>query len=86
MGIKYEMILNKNILENENQKDGNFTSEVNIYNIRQILENVPNIRIIDTRGFGDTKGLNYNSKIFNMIKDTFTNKCDSITVICFLKN
>ena len=86
MGIKYEMILNKIILENENQKDGNFTSEVNIYNICPILENVPNIRIIDTPGFGDTRGLNYDSKIFNMIKDTFTNKCDSITVICFLQN
>ena len=58
-GIKYENDFRyKIILENENQKDGRiFTSEVNIYIIHSILENIPNIRIIDTYGFGDTIGL-----------------------------
>ena len=50
-GIKYENDFRyKIILENENQKDGRIlTSEVNIYIIHSILENVANI--IDTSGF-----------------------------------
>ena len=86
MGIKYEDNFRyKFILENENQKDGrNLTSQVNIYNIRPTLENVPNIRIINTPGFGDTIGLDNDSKINDMIKDILTNEYDSITAICFV--
>ena len=53
-------------------------------NIRPILERVPNIRIIDIPGFGDTRGLDYDSKIIYMIKDIFTKECDSIIPICFI--
>ena len=75
----------KIILENENQKDGrSITSQVNIYYIRSIFKQIPYIRIIDTPGFGDTRGLDYDAKIIDMIKNTFTNECDVITAICFV--
>ena len=86
MGIKYEDDFRyKIIIENENQKDGSsLTSDVNVYNIRSISSDIPNIRIVDTPGFGDTRGLDYDSKIIDMIRDTFTNECKTITSICFV--
>ena len=86
MGIKYEdKFRYKIIIEKENQKDGrSVTSQVNIYYIRSVQKEIPNIRIIDTPGFGDTRGLDYDAKIIEMIKNTFTYECDTITAICFV--
>ena len=86
MGIKYEdKFRYKIIIEKENQKDGrSVTSQVNIYYIRSVKKGIPNIRIIDTPGFGDTRGLDYDAKIIEMIKNTFTYECDTITAICFV--
>ena len=40
--------------------------------------------LVDTPGFGDTRGLDFDKKIIEMIEDTFKNRCDSINAICFV--
>ena len=85
MGIQLEDDFRyKIIIEKENNSGGCLTSVVNIYNIRSISSDIPNIRIIDTPGFRDTRDLDYDYKIIEMIRDIFTNECDSITAICFV--
>ena len=78
-----KMILDIKYIKNENQKDEiSLNFEVNIYNIHPILANVPNIRIIDIPGFGDTIGLD--SIINVMIIDIFINEFDYIACNLFL--
>ena len=78
-----KMILDIKYINNENQKDEiSLNFEVNIYNIHPILANVPNIRIIDIPGFGDTIGLD--SIINVMIIDIFINEFDYIACNLFL--
>ena len=63
------------------------TNEPSIYNIESstLCENP--IRLIDTEGFGSTKGIEYDKKAFNNIKNLFKNSdIESINAIClFLK-
>ena len=59
------------------------TSEINDYYIREFGSN-PSIRIIDTPGFGDTRGLEYDQKIISMMKDKFMTEIDYIDLICFV--
>ena len=59
------------------------TSEVNEYYIKE-FGTIPSIRIIDTPGFGDTRGLEYDQKIVSMIKDKFLTEIDYIDLICFV--
>ena len=87
MGIKYEDNFRyKIIVENMNNKNpgGSVTDEVNIYYIRTSIEDMKYIRIVDTPGFGDTRGIEYDKKIIDMIRETFTKKCDTINAICFV--
>ena len=85
MGIQLEDDFRYKIIIENNQKKGeSLTSEVNIYYIRPNIKNTPFIRIVDTPGFGDTRGINYDDKIIDMIRDTFNNECDVITAICFV--
>ena len=54
-------------IENENQKNGkSLTSVVNVYNIRPNSSDIPNIRIVDTPGLGDTRGLDFYPEIINI--------------------
>ena len=87
MGIKYEDNFRyKIIVENLNNKTpgGSVTDDVNIYYIRTSIEDMKYIRIVDTPGFGDTRGIEYDKKIIDMIRETFTKKCDTINAICFV--
>ena len=87
MGIKYDDNFRyKIIVENlKNKKKGDsVTDSVNIYYIRSIFKEIPLVRIVDTPGFGDTRGINYDKKIIDMIEDTFKNKCETINAICFV--
>ena len=89
MGIKYEDTFRyKIIVENINNKypGVSVTDNVNIYYIRTKLSDLPYIRIVDTPGFGDTRGITYDKKIIDMIRETFTNHCDTINAICFVAN
>jgi len=59
------------------------TSYVTAYNIDGINGNPP-ITIIDTPGFGDSRGMKFDEKIIEMIRDLFKNWIDSVNGICFV--
>lgn len=59
------------------------TTYVTAYNINGINGNPP-ITIIDTPGFGDSRGMKFDEKIIEMIRDLFKNWIDSINGICFV--
>ena len=77
------------LLINEQSKDNkdnshSQTSDVNIYYIRSKKKDIPNLRIIDTPGYGDTRGYEYDKKITKMIKDKFEKEIKIINSICFV--
>ena len=84
MGINYEddfryVIINEQF---NKKQDESQTSEVTIYNVK-----VPDgtiIQIIDTPGFGDTGGIKKDIEITQKIRQTFIDKLNSITCICFV--
>ena len=87
MEIKYEDNFRyKIILEDiSNKAPGeSVTDNVCIYYIRTNLQDLPYLRIVDTPGFGDTRGITYDKKIIDMIRQAFTDHCDSINAICFV--
>jgi len=59
------------------------TSEVTLYKIKSYGK-FPALNIIDTPGFGDTRGIQYDKKIFEMIFNFFNEKLDTINSICFV--
>ena len=59
------------------------TTYVTAYNINAINGNPP-IIIIDTPGFGDSRGMKFDEKIIEMIRDLFKNWIDSVNGICFV--
>lgn len=61
------------------------TSYVTIYHIDGI-NGYPPITIIDTPGFGDSRGMKFDDKIIEMIRDLFKNWIDSVNGICFVAN
>ena len=61
------------IVYENNKKNKEFlsqTKEVNIYYIKS-HNNYPPIKIIDTPGFGDTQGIDFDNKIMSMIYEKF---------------
>ena len=87
MGIKYEDTFRYKII-NEDSKNkkpgGSVTDNVNIYYIRSIFKDIPFVRIVDTPGFGDTRGIIFDKKIIDMIREAFTKNCETINAICFV--
>ena len=89
--INYYMGINYNddfryilIKEDERINQGHSqTSEVNIYNIIS-YNNHPPIKIIDTPGFGDTRGLKYDNLITEKISQKFNIEVDILNAICFV--
>ena len=84
LGIKYEDDFRYFIIyENFNKKqDHSQTSEVTVYNIKGLDGTI--IQIIDTPGFGDTGGIKKDIEITQKIRQTFIDKLNSITCICFV--
>lgn len=68
---------------NPNSQASSRTSFITIYNIGSINGNPP-ITIIDTPGYNDTRGMDSDNKIKDMIKDLFNNWIDNINAICFV--
>ena len=61
------------------------TSDVTIYYLLPPKgSKIPPLKIVDTPGFGDTRGLEEDEKIFEKISDVFKNKIDIINAICFV--
>jgi len=42
------------------------------------------LRIVDTQGFGDTKGINEDEKITLAIKESFMNELNSLNAVLFV--
>ena len=70
-------------IEDPSNQSKSRTSFVTAYNIDSINDNPP-ITIIDTPGFGDSRGLNFDEKIIEMIRDLFKNWIDTVDAICFV--
>ena len=85
MGIKItDDFRYKIIIKNFNHSQAfSMTDDVNIYNIKP-HGNIPSIKIIDTPGFGDTRGIAQDKIIRDKIVDTFKNRLNTINVICFV--
>ena len=59
------------------------TTEVKYYNIRSI-GNYPPVKIIDTPGYGDTRGIERDKEITDQIKILFKEKISTLNAICFV--
>ena len=59
------------------------TQDVSIYNIRGV-NGLPPIQIIDTPGYGDTRGIKQDMIITSQIEKTFKNSLNSLNAICFV--
>lgn len=59
------------------------TSAVTLYQIKG-TRNCPPLNIIDTPGFGDTRGLKQDQLIIDMIRDVFSKQIDVLHVVCFV--
>ena len=66
-----------------NNQANSRTSYVTAYNINS-YNNHPPITIIDTPGFGDNRGIEFDNKIIDMIRDLFKNWIDTLDAICFV--
>ena len=75
---------NRNHPGKEKTQGDSVTDEPAIYNVKptKIFENP--IRLIDTAGFGDVRGEEYDKKITKDIKELFTNKIDYLNAVCLL--
>jgi GTP-binding protein EngB required for normal cell division len=60
------------------------TDKPSIYNVEPTSRFPNPIRLIDTAGFGDSRGEKYDEKITKDMKELFTNKIDTIQAICLI--
>ncbi|EDR21635.1 hypothetical protein, conserved [Entamoeba dispar SAW760] len=77
------IIINEGNLEQNRDQSKSQTSEVTIYNIKR-TKKAPPIKIIDTPGFGDTRGMEYDKVITKQIKEAFETKVSDLNAICFV--
>ena len=71
--------------QNEKKSSGSsIKDKPAIYNIKPTKVSKDPIRLIDTAGFGDTRGEKYDKKITNDIKDLFTNQIDYLNAVCII--
>ena len=87
LGIQYEDTFRYKIIHEDfgpnRKQDESQTSDVTAYCINSHNGN-PSIIIIDTPGFGDTRGIKQDIAITKKISDFFINKLSEINVICFV--
>lgn len=86
VGVLYEddfryIIIQEDVRENTQAVSQ--TSEVNIYKIASHNGNPP-IKIIDTPGFGDTRGFTEDENITKKIEEQFRSQVKTINAICFV--
>ncbi|EDR26952.1 hypothetical protein, conserved [Entamoeba dispar SAW760] len=77
------IIINEDNLKQCRDQSKSQTSKVSIYNIKR-TKRTPPIKIIDTPGFGDTRGIAYDKAIIKQIKEAFETKVFDLTAICFV--
>lgn len=83
--ILIDELANDSGVEDYNDQSKSKTSFITIYNIDSIGD-YPSITIIDTPGFGDTRGKEFDKEIFKMINNLFTNFIDIIDAVCLIAN
>jgi len=77
--FRYEFVsVESEIFDKESQ-----TSNVEVYNIKG-MNGLPPIQIIDTPGFGNTKGINQDTIIFNQIGKILKEEINGLNAICLL--
>ncbi|GAB1226167.1 hypothetical protein ENUP19_0277G0003 [Entamoeba nuttalli] len=77
------IIINEDHLEQNKDQSKSQTSQVTIYNIKR-TKRTPPIKIIDTPGFGDTRGPEWDKEITKQIKEAFETKVFDLNAICFV--
>ncbi|GAT99284.1 hypothetical protein conserved [Entamoeba histolytica] len=77
------IIINEGDLKQHKDQSKSQTSQVIIYNIKR-TKSTPPIKIIDTPGFGDTRGPEWDKKITEQIKEAFETKVLDLNAICFV--
>ena len=75
------IIINEDNIKRE--KHESQTEEVNIYYIKAANGNPP-LKIIDTPGFGDTRGISFDQEIPKKLEVTFKTQIDRIHAVCFV--
>ncbi|BFU22701.1 Type II/IV secretion system protein/Septin/AIG1 family/50S ribosome-binding GTPase, putative [Entamoeba histolytica] len=77
------IIINEDHLEQYGDMSVSQTSQVTIYNIKK-TKRTPPIKIIDTPGFGDTRGPEWDKETIKQIKEAFETKVFDLNAICFV--
>ncbi|GAB1228272.1 hypothetical protein ENUP19_0391G0001 [Entamoeba nuttalli] len=77
------IIINEGDLKQHGDQSKSQTSQVTIYNIKR-TKRTPPIKIIDTPGFGDTRGIAWDKEITKQIKEAFETKVLDLNAICFV--
>ena len=70
--------------EEQKSSGASVTDKPAIYNIKPTKVSKDPIRLIDTAGFGDTRGEKYDKKITDDIKELFTKKIDYLNAVCII--
>ena len=70
--------------EKQKSSGASVTDKPAIYNIKPTKVSKDPIRLIDTAGFGDTRGEEYDKKITDDIKELFTKKIDYLNAVCII--
>ena len=84
LGIKIEDNFRyENVHENIDNPQYTITSNVTIYNIKGV-NRIPPIQIIDTPGFGNTKGIKYDKIISQQLEKIFKESIHSLNAVCFV--
>ena len=85
LGVDYQDNFRFKIISENTDKSQAYsqTTEVNYYNIRSV-GGYPPIKIIDTPGFGDTKGIKRDKEITSEIKKLFEEKISTLNGVCFV--
>ena len=60
------------------------TDKPAIYNIKSTMASENPIRLIDTAGFGDVRGPDYDKKITEDIQELFTKEIETLNAICLI--
>ena len=84
LGIKFEDNFRfKLIVEQTESQIHSITNTVSMYSIKSHCGNPP-VLVIDTPGFGDTKGIEQDKIITKQIQKFFNTKCESLNAVCFV--
>ncbi|EDR22965.1 hypothetical protein, conserved [Entamoeba dispar SAW760] len=77
------IIINEDNLKHNRDQSKSQTTKVSIYNIKR-TKRAPPIKIIDTPGFGDTRGIEHDKEIIKQIKEKFETEVLDLNAICFV--